>query len=361
VKLQLPIGAVTFHIVDAKIPFLLCLRDMDRLKVYINNLENAMILKTGERVPVVRRFGHIFLLWDSLFQQFLINSFDCNPCYLTHMELQRLHRRFGHPSVNKLQRVLERAGHEVEKDALEHLTKYCEQCQKYGQAPRRFKFTITDDVDFNASVLLDIFWIPKTQGKPVIHVLDEATNYQAGRFLKDMTSKHVWDSFRMCWIDSYQGPPNQVTVDASKNLVSKEFKDNATAVGTRLKIVPVEAHHSIGKLERYHTIIRKAYNCITTEIPGLDREMALQMSFKATNDSVGPDGLVPTLLVYGAYPRITEYDPPSPTITQRAQAIRTAMDEIRELSAQKVVQDALNTRNGPNTFDFAELPLNSDV
>ena len=55
------------------------------------------------------------------------------------------------------------------------------------------------------------------------------------------------------------------------------------------------------------------------------------MSFKAINDSIGPDGLVPTLLVYGAYPRITESDPPSLTVLQRATAIRKAMAEIRKL------------------------------
>jgi len=50
------------------------------------------------------------------------------------------------------------------------------------------------------------------------------------------------------------------------------------------------------------------------EILGLDCDMALQMLFKATNDLVGLDSLILTLLVYSAYPRITEYDPPSLTI-----------------------------------------------
>jgi hypothetical protein len=58
-------------------------------------------------------------------------------------------------------------------------------------------------------------------------------------------------------------------------LVSKEFKDNTIAVGIRLKIVLVKAYYSIGKLKRYYTIIKKAYNCITTKIPSLNREMAL--------------------------------------------------------------------------------------
>ena len=57
------------------------------------------------------------------------------------------------------------------------------------------------------------------------------------------------------------------------------------------------------------------------------------MSFKATNDLVGPNSLILTLLVYGIYLQMTKYDPPSPTISQQAQAIRIAIDKIRELSA----------------------------
>ena len=85
------------------------------------------------------------------------------------------------------------------------------------------------------------------------------------------------------------------------------------------------------------------------------------MSFKAINDSVGPNGLVPTLLVYGTYPWMTKNDPLSPTVLQRATAIKKAMAEIQKLRAKKQINNALNTRNGLNTFDIHELPLNSNV
>jgi hypothetical protein len=38
------------------------------------------------------------------------------------------------------------------------------------------------------------------------------------------------------------------------------------------------------------------------------------MAFKAINDSAGPDGLVLTLLVFRAYPRMIESDAPSSTV-----------------------------------------------
>jgi hypothetical protein len=45
------------------------------------------------------------------------------------------------------------------------------------------------------------------------------------------------------------------------------------------------------------------------------------MAVKAVNNTAGPDGLVPTLLVYGAYPRITNLDPSALSIIDRAAVI----------------------------------------
>ena len=124
---------------------------------------------------VVRRFGHSFLLWDTSLKLYLTESYDC---FLTTTELQWLHRRFGHPSVSRLQRVLDRAGHEVDKKALEYLTKYCKYYQRHSKSPSRFRFNLRDDVSFNCSIIVDIFFI---SGQLVLYVVDEATRYQAGR------------------------------------------------------------------------------------------------------------------------------------------------------------------------------------
>jgi hypothetical protein len=38
------------------------------------------------------------------------------------------------------------------------------------------------------------------------------------------------------------------------------------------------------------------------------------MAVKAVNDSAGPDEIMPTLLVFGVYPKITKGSAPSPSI-----------------------------------------------
>jgi hypothetical protein len=85
------------------------------------------------------------------------------------------------------------------------------------------------------------------------------------------------------------------------------------------------------------------------------------MAVKAVNDTAGLNRLVPTLLVYGAYLRMTNLDPPAPSITDRATAIRKAMSKIAKLRAKQAINSALNHRNRPNTTLVHDLLLNSEV
>ncbi|KAK2005367.1 hypothetical protein LZ32DRAFT_642395 [Colletotrichum eremochloae] len=264
-----PFGPIDFHVMPTNTPFLLCLADMDRLLIRFDNLNNT--LQQGKIVVPVS----------------LAN------CHLTDVELRRLHRRFGHPSVPRLHQVLHEAGHEVE-------------CQLHGKAPSRFRFTLRDHCHFNYEVIVDVI------------------------FLRDISAKTTWEALRLCWIDVYQGPPDWIIADAGRNFASHEFTSDAKAIGTQVKIVPVEAHNSIGKVERYHA----------NECPDLPREAALQM-----------DGIVPTLLVFGAYPRLTTDSPPSPD----------ASEDLRRQRAARQVNEALQQRNGPDNLALKDLPLGSKV
>jgi len=86
-------------------------------------------------------------------------------------------------------------------------------------------------------------------------------------------------------------------------------------------------------VERYYTLLRRVYKIISSELEDASKELTLQIAIKAVNNSAGPDRLVPTLLVFGAYPRITNDSPLSPFVMQRAEAIRKAIKEVWRLYA----------------------------
>ena len=85
------------------------------------------------------------------------------------------------------------------------------------------------------------------------------------------------------------------------------------------------------------------------------------MAVKAINNTASPNRLVPTLLVYGAYLRISRLDLPAPSVIERATIIRKAIAEIVKLRAKQTVNNALYYYNGPNTTLVYNLPLNSKV
>ena len=199
--------------------------------------------------------------------------------HLTETELKQLHRRFGHPSVQRLLKILHRAGHDFNNKTLQHLTKFCHHCQMNGKSPGRFKFTLKDDYEFNYSIIVDVLYL---DGKPVLQVIDSSTNFGASKFLPNMSASTTWNILRYCWIDAYQGPPEQIVHDAGKSFASAEFRQLAKTMSITVKEVPVESHNSVGLVERYHAPLRRAYGIIKEELKGekISNDIILQMAQK---------------------------------------------------------------------------------
>ena len=59
------------------------------------------------------------------------------------------------------------------------------------------------------------------------------------------------------------------------------------------------------------------------------------MAFKVINNFIGPNSLIPTLLVFGAYLYIVESDAPNPTVIKQAAALKKAIEEVKKLKAKR--------------------------
>jgi hypothetical protein len=96
--------------------------------------------------------------------------------------------------------------------------------------------------------------------------------------------------------------------DARKNFLSTKFRQYAKLLAIKVREILVKAHNSISKVERYYILLRRLYEILQGELQNekLDKEVILQIAVKAINDIARPDKLMPTLLVFGSYPRITD-------------------------------------------------------
>jgi hypothetical protein len=91
------------------------------------------------------------------------------------------------------------------------------------------------------------------------------------------------------------------------------------------------------------------------------KQFVLQITIKTVNNTVGPDGLVLTLLMFGTYPQITTTNTLFFTVTKRDKAITKAIKQIAELYVKRQVTDALRQRNGPNISDTLDVLIDKDV
>jgi hypothetical protein len=116
--------------------------------------------------------------------------------------------------------------------------------------------------------------------------------------------------------------------------MSKEFQSWSAEAGISCHPIAVEQASSMGIGERIHGPLRRTFLKLKLQHPTAPKELLLDVALKGYNDSAGINGLVPTVLVYGAFPKLPLKDDDSnthaPTHSERAQMRLTAMEEYRK-------------------------------
>lgn len=199
---------------------------MDKLGIYFNKVSKKIIHpSSGSSSSEIAFQGHAFIKWDAHVQT-----------HFTIPELHLLHRRFGHPSASKpsnFLRLPDLGNPSGDKSTtFETIERHSASFQRYAQAPRRFKFNLKDNFDFNHNFYADVFYIHK---RSIVHVVDEATYYQATTSLLSMNAVHMWNTLRRCWIYVYLDPLYIITHDAGKKILRKDFQSQASLLHIQTK------------------------------------------------------------------------------------------------------------------------------
>jgi hypothetical protein len=113
------IRKIIFYILKASTFFLISLRDINRLKIYVNNVINEILFTNGKRrAPLIRKWGHPW---------FYVSKLE-SAAFLTDVKLRRLYHQFGHPATNRLCKMLERADYDTHQNKLKIIEKFCNYC-----------------------------------------------------------------------------------------------------------------------------------------------------------------------------------------------------------------------------------------
>lgn len=364
VTLQIPFSGlgivldIEFSILRESTPSLLCNKDLLE-----NNLDISLqggYLYIGERKQN--------LILDNYFFIHTWTADDLPFVLYTEAELGRIHRVFGHPSVAATYKLLRKASTKPLKRGLrrrlEELAEACKVCKRNAAAPRRFKLTVgSDDLSFNHKIIVDTMFI---EGRAVLHIIDEATHFTAATFLRKQTAAEIWTCITTLWMHTYMGPPDFLAVDQGSAYVSAEFKSKAVAYGITMEEAPIESPGTIGIVERYHAPLRASYMTVRQSMPRAKAsdDECLKLAVHGVNNTMGPEGLVPTLLVFGALPRPARKTP-APSQLQRQQALEEASKAVEHEQAKRRLAFALRHPSGPKgkeaTAALAQIPPGSRV
>jgi hypothetical protein len=96
---------------------------------------------------------------------------------------------------------------------------------------------------------MDLMFI---DGKAVLHVIDNATRFNAATFLYShlvlygQSSEGIWDDFIDIWCSIYSGYQDRLRIDSGSAFTSVKCKTLTESRGITLRISGVEAHNSLG-------------------------------------------------------------------------------------------------------------------
>jgi hypothetical protein len=329
-------------VVESDVPLLIGLDTLDKYGLNVMSVEGILQSTTEKwHMPMQRQKGHIYLQWDPGVELFF-----------TRAELIKVHRQFHHPSTNKLMNLLKRADpanvSETTRGFLNEIRSSCETCCRFGPRPQHFQVSLdADRVVFNKEIVMDLMYL---NTKPVLHIVDRDTTFSSAKFLRACDRITVWNAFVQCWTSLYTGFPDSILTDQGSVFQSEDWKNACEGAGIILRSTGTESHNSLGVGERYHHPLRRIFEKISFDYQSLDQETALSIATKTMNDLAGPEGLVPSFLVFGVIPRWTT-SLPIPENAARLTAIQVARAEYEHLVARMRLATALS-RNVPAAADY---------
>lgn len=144
------------------------------------------------------------------------------------------------------------------------------------------------------------------------------TNKQYGNsiVLQNTTSGAIWHGLLECWVKSFIICTRVLRLYQAASYTAKAFRELATAQRIELHSRALVSHNSIGVQEHFHGPLHPIFLKIKQNLPSLHPEVCIRYAFKALNDTAGPNGLVPSSLVFG---RLTSHPLLQPSLPTQAE------------------------------------------
>lgn len=137
-------------------------------------------------------------------------------------------------------------------------------------------------------------------GKPVLHSVGEATLFSAAQLVRDPFVKSIWATILACLAMIYTTLRNCMLVDEG-SYVRNALANIGRFANGEDQSTGKEANLSVRLGEGYLQALPSTYRKTMKQHPETEPRSTLVVSVKAINDSSGPEGLVPSALLFGEF------------------------------------------------------------
>lgn len=186
--------------------------------------------------------------------------------------------------------------------------------------------------------------------KAVIHVVDIDNHFNSAQTLQGKTVDHVWDAFVSCWRTLCIGNPLKIRVDQRSAFTYVRWTRLCDNMGIKVQESEFEHQNALGSGERYHDPLRRIYKKVKHEHPAMENKLALRISLKAMNETMGAEGLVHSLLIFGTLPSFIVTTSNIAEQNKSMKALSEARREMASVTAEIRIRKALLS-NAPRNTD----------
>ena len=210
----------------------------------------------------------------------------------------KLHRQLGHPGRDRLMTALKEAG--LHDDLLEVAKNYqCDICQNFTNKKPAKASALPLARKFNEILEMDIFHIRWDDKKlRVLALIDLFSRYEMNAEVSAETEKEELKVIEE-WINVF-GCPQQIRTDASGAHMSEAFLNYMDDRNIRLILIPCDAHHKMGTVERLHAVRRLQLLKMKQETPSLKLSDAAPLACSLRNRLRSVHGSSPSQIVFGS-------------------------------------------------------------
>ena len=216
--------------------------------------------------------------------------------------VEKLHRQLGHPGRDRLIAAIRQAGWEEEfvVAAREH---QCSTCQNVQSKKLTHPSALPGSSSFNDVLKMDTFHIKWDDKKCRVLALIETVSrrYEMNQMIEAETEKEELQLVD-AWVEAF-GISARIRTDASGAHMSEQFLSYMDDKNIKLLLVPKEAHHRIGLVERLHAVRRLQLLKMKHENPKLSLSAAVPLACAARSQIRSIHGSSPSQIVFGRNPR----------------------------------------------------------